>query len=258
MPSSFLAPDLSEEFPRLAKPPIVEAAIYWQARPQALLESASLRIALGNEFHGYAPGETIRKFRMEAQVSSDPKESGVTQTDFWTGFRLKSVDKKHSIQFRRDGLVFSRTGGYEHWASFIAAAKDAWHTYLKLAQPVDVQRLSVRFINQIPAVAPENIGDFLVEPPVCPANLQLKEFVYQSTFSVPSLPCSARVIKVMQPSNPELQASSGLFLDIDAFTNGPVALEGPRLDETLSQLRWMKNKVFFTLMSAESLKLFGG
>jgi len=258
MQSSFLTPDFGEQFPTLAKPPIVEAVIFWQALPQSRFKKPEeLKELLAAAFADFPIIETMRKFRVTAQVS-ETNAPIVEKTDDWTGYRLRTADRKYAIQFRRDGLAFSQSGGYEHWQPFIEAAKQAWGTYQRIAEPLEVQQLSVRFINHIPAATPENVGDFLGSPPTCPENLELKEFVYQSTFAVPSLPFTARVIKVMQPSNPELQKSSGLFLDIDVLTNRTVSLDEREQNEILSQIRWVKNKVFFTLISDSALELFGG
>ena len=162
------------------------------------------------------------------------------------------------MQFRRDGLVFSRTQPYEHWEPFRDAAKEAWQVWTEIAHPMEVQRLGVRFINHLPAVTPETLAFFLREPPTCPADLPLKEFVYQSTFTVPGHPYGIRVIKVLQPAMPELPASTGLFLDIDVYTTKAMPLDGAGLDASLDSMRWSKNKVFFTLITEAARQLFQG
>lgn len=257
MPNTAFIPDPNESFPRLANPPIVEAVIHWQARAQNRLEFDALQAALVGEFSGYNSRKPIHRVGVAAEVSAE-SEPIVTKIKNWDGFRLKSDDEKHTIQFSRDGVLFSRTNGYEHWEQFVSDAKEVWRTYLRIAQPLEVQRLGVRFINQIAVVTPENIADYLQEPPTCPKNLRLKNFVYQSTFSVPELPFDIRVIKIMQPRTPELEKSSGLFLDIDVATNSAISTNEAELDRSLSQIRWLKNKVFFTLVTPQSVKLFGG
>lgn len=251
-------PDLREQFPRLAKAPIVEAVIHWQARAETKFDQETLKSTLANEFQGYTSRSAIRHFGVTAEVSTDSRRPVVTREENWEGFRLKSDDEKHVIQFTRDGLAFSRTNGYDHWEPFVRDAKNAWRTYLRIAAPVEIQRLGIRFINQIEVATPENIKEYLVEPPTCPENLQLKEFVYQSTLAVPQQPFGIRLIKVMQPTMPELQKSSGLFLDIDVFTNGAISTDEAAVDDTLAKMRWLKNKVFFTLVTAKSVELFGG
>jgi len=172
------------------------------------------------------------------------------------GIRLKTEDGRYVIQFTRDGLVFSRTKEYEHWEPFEVAAKQAWQAFLDIAAPIETQRLGVRFINHVPAATSETLRAFLRDPPTCPSNLPLEEFVYQSTFGVPGHPYAVRVIKLLQPSMPELPPSSGLFLDVDVFTATAIPNEPGPLDQALIRMRWLKNKVFFSLLTDAAVASF--
>ena len=89
----------------------------------------------------------------------------------------------------------------------------------------------------------------------CPSNLPLKEFVYQSTFQVPDHPFGVRVTKLMQPSLPGLPQSSGLFVDCDVFTTRPLDSD-EALEDALGKMRWLKNKIFFTLMTEQAIQSF--
>lgn len=255
MPTVDFQLDLNETFPRLARAPIVEAVIHWQARAQKALDSTSLEAVLTARLPQYTVHEPVHQMKLMAMISEKEDSSVVQHKRGWEGIRLKSAERRYVVQFKRDGLVFSRTQGYDHWEPFVSAAKEAWQVYVDIAAPVEIQRLGVRLINQIPAATPENLNQFLREPPTCPANLPLKEFVYQSTFNVPGQPFGIRVIKVMQPS-PEVQQSSGLFLDIDVFSTKAIPNEPAALDDTLGQMRWLKNKVFFTLLTDEAVQSF--
>lgn len=246
--------DLNETFPRLSRAPIVEAVIHWQARAQNWPEHGALEAALAERFPNLPIRSLIRHVEMSAMVSGDDASSAVRRGP--RGIRLKSEDGHYIIQFTRDGLVFSRTKEYEHWEPFLSAAKQAWQVYLDLAAPVETQRLGVRFINHMPTATPETLREWLREPPTCPSNLPLKEFVYQSTFAVPGHPFGVRVIKVLQPSMPELPQSSGLFLDIDVFSTNAILNEAGPLDEALTKMRWLKNKVFFSLLTDAAVRTF--
>src|SRR5438132_1447344 len=158
MAESIFTLDLNETFPRLSRPPIVEAVIHWQARAQHALEPEALKQTLATRLPNYPQSATLR--------------------------------------------------------------------------------------------------DYLRDPPTCPSNLPLEEFVYQNTFSVPGHPFGIRVIKVMQPSMPELLKSSGLFLDIDVFSTTAIPNESGPLDQALTQMRWLKNKVFFSLLTDAAVQSF--
>jgi uncharacterized protein (TIGR04255 family) len=187
--------DLNETFPRLARPPIVEAVIHWQARAQNPLDPESLAATLSRRLPFFTSPEPLQQLELLAMLSGKEESPVVRHKRDWRGFRLKSDDGHYVMKFQGDGLVFSRIQSYDHWEPFVTAAKEVWQAFVEIAAPVDIQRLGVRFINQLPAVTTENVRDFLREPPTCPSNLPLKEFVYQSTFpyrSIPSVFASSR------------------------------------------------------------------
>jgi uncharacterized protein (TIGR04255 family) len=229
--------NLDEEFPHLSRAPIVEAAIHWQVRAQKPLELGTLRSAFAEKLPDYRLCEPAH------------------QTETAAAGRFMSDDKRHVVQLNRDGVIFSRMQPYQDWHQFAAAAKLVWQAFAASAAPVEIQRLGVRFINRFPTARPETLGDFLREPPTCPARLPLDEFLYQCTFSVPERPFGIRLIKVMLAAAPAER--SGLFIDCDVFSKRPITCEERAVDDALSQMRWLKNKTFFTLLTdraIESLK----
>jgi len=248
--------DLEEKFPHLSHPPIVEAAIHWQSRAQNSLEEDSLREILSHVLPQFPKREAIHHSRLTAMVAGQDAQPKVEHQRGWQGLRLVSEDNLQVVQFKRDGLVFSRIQSYHGWDKFMAEAKPAWRAFEKIAAPVEIQRLSVRFINHIPTATPESLAAILGDPPTCPSNLPLSEFVYQSTFSVPDRPYGIRVIKVMQSASLGVPQSSGLFLDCDVFTTRPLASDERVVDEVLVDLHWLKNKVFFSLLTGSAIESF--
>jgi uncharacterized protein (TIGR04255 family) len=249
--------DLKETFPQLSRAPIVEAVIHWQARSQKPMEPDTLKKELASRLPRYPQSAPMKGFGLMAKLSAEDETAVVQhQKTGFLGLRLTSEDGCYIVQFLRKGLIFSRTKPYQHWAQFADAAKQAWQVFKDIAGPVETQRLGVRFINHIAVATPATLRDFLRDPPTSPSNLPLEEFVYQSTFAVPGHPFGIRVIKVMQPSMPELQQSSGLFLDIDVFSTTAIPNEPGPLDEALDRMRWLKNKVFFSLLTKAAKESF--
>lgn len=250
--------DLTESFPHLARAPIVEAMIHWRARAQRQLDADALNAALAERLPQFPIREPIQHqlVEMMATFSGGGDSSSVRQKRDWQGLRLKTDDGSYVVQFQRDGLIFRRSKNYEHWEAFTKTAKDVWQAYVDIAAPVEIERLGVRFINHLPDATGETLDQYLREPPTCPSNLPLKEFVYQSTFSVPGHPFGIRVIKVMQPSMPDVPQSSGVFVDIDVFSTKAIPIEPAALDDALAQMRWLKNKVFFSLLTDTAAQAF--
>lgn len=244
--------DPTEQFPRLSRPPIVEAVIHWQAKANWVLSREELTTALEERFPHYPQREPLQRVELLAQLAEPGTDPVVQQSSGWQGVRLRSKDGHVIVQFLRDGLVFSRTREYENWESFSAAAEAAWKVFVDLARPVEIQRLGVRFINHLAEATSSTLGDWLKEQPTRPLGLPPQELLYRSTFAVPGQPLAVRVIKALQPSVPGLQDSRGLFLDIDVFSTKSVAVESGEVRTMLEKMRWLKNKVFFTLLTEKA------
>lgn len=245
---------LGETFQHLSNPPIVEAVIHWQARAQKPFEEIGWKSALTEKLPEYRSCEPMHRFEAMMTLEGDgPKFESQQGLD---GLRLTSDDKLQIVQFKRDGVVFSRLHPYQDWEQFSNAALKTWRAFVEIAEPVEIHRLGVRFINRIASAKPDGLKPVLREPPTCPANLPLIDFVYQSTFAVPDRPFAIRVIKLMQPSVPNSPEGSGLFLDCDVYTTKPLPCEEQEMINTLAAMRRLKNSIFFSLLTTETLKNF--
>ena len=177
----------------------------------------------------------------------------------WKGLRFQSGDKKHIVQFNRDGFVFSRLEPYESWQRLYDEGMRLWHVYVDLAQPVEVHRIGLRYINRI-RLPPDELRfeDYLQPAPEPPKGLDLpfNGFLHQDTLAVPDHPYAINVIRTIQPPGaPGVQGLS-LILDIDAFTTQGFELDEVALKQRLLEMRWLKNKVFFGSVTETALKLF--
>lgn len=255
MTNGLFSLNLDEPYHRLSKPPIVEAVIHWQARPTKALDPEKLQEELSLQFPEFP--QNVRMHAMEVSAKVSPWGDATTaQQQRLLGFRLVSDTGREVVQVFRDGVTYGVVKDYSHWDSFSEAARSVWTRFGELAAPNEIQRLGVRFINHFPTVTVGTLGDILQEPPTCPANLPLKEFVYQSSFDVPGYAYGVRVIKVVQAPGHGIPKTSGLFLDIEAFTTKPIANESNQIDEALTYLRWLKNKVFFSLLTRTAIESF--
>jgi uncharacterized protein (TIGR04255 family) len=250
--------DIQEQFPQLTNPPIVEASIQWQAKSQGSYFVDGLEPILREKFPDLPHQERIHEAQFRTFVSDETVPPLVEHRQGLVGIRLRSHDEKQVIQVTRDSLTYSLVHGYQDWLPFQEAARNAWTIYCDLASPVEIQEVMVRYINHIPTANSATLGRYLLEPPTRPANLELAEFVFESRFTIPGRPYGVRVIKVMQPTFAGLSGSSGLFIDLSVFTIKPMLIDSPELTKAMSEIRWLKNKVFFALLTEEAIKEFGG
>lgn len=69
MPGDAFRLDLNETFPQLARAPIVEAVIHWQARPQQAFAPDTLREEFADKLPEFPKCDPIQQFELSALVS---------------------------------------------------------------------------------------------------------------------------------------------------------------------------------------------
>ncbi len=248
--------DSQEAFPHLPGAPIVEAVIHWRARAEKTLERAKLLEEIKARLPDYPTVQLQQEVQFEAQIGTEGASGA--QRARWAGFRFESADRRYIAQFTRNGFVFSRVRPYEDWDRFAAEAKRLWQIHVELTEPSEIERLGVRFINRIVPVELDKLGEILTLPPRSPGSLMLPigEFLHRSLFAVPGQPYRVNVIQASQPSAPPETDALGLILDIDVFTTATIERDPATLDARLAEMRWLKNKTFYSLLTPQTIERF--
>lgn len=249
--------DTTEEFQHLPGAPIVEAVIHWQARPTVELDRTRFVGALKERLGDYPFSKELRTYALEAAVNAGSL-TAKTQPEQWAGVRLESTDRRYVAQFRRDGLAVSRLHPYEDWKRFSSEALRLWDVYIELAAPADIARLGVRFINRVGPVDPASLEDWLQYSPrrLSTLGMPVADFFYRSTHQVPGHPYRVTVTDALESMNPDGSRDCSLIVDIDAFTTRGFSLNDDSLGIHLENLRWLKNKAFFGLLTGKAVDRF--
>lgn len=249
--------DLTETFPHLSDAPIVEAVIHWQARAEKDWNPTQLRSELAAWFPEYPDTKPQQQLHVETRLKDDEVATRVHR-DRLKGLRLTSADGLQIVQFTRDGIMFSRLRPYEDWERFSAEALRFWNAFQQLAGCSEVQRLEVRFINRVDLRPGESVSTYLRSPPKClePLGLDADDFLHQSTYSVPESSFRINVIQAVQRSGPSPVSGLALIVDVDVFTTRPLAPD-QEIGLSLTQMRWLKDKAFFSLFTDAALTNFG-
>ncbi len=249
--------DVEEEFENLPNAPIVEAVIHWQARATADLQSDDFRHELKRILEDYSEPQPQYEFTMQADVGPGTSTS-LQQQNALHGYRCESSDKLHVAQFTRDGFVFSRLKPYKDWKQFASEGRRLWDLYAGLAKPIEIQRLEMRFINLITPVQLDQLDALLAIAPGSPEGMQMpmQGMMYQTTYDIPEHPYGLNVIQTIQPPNLPKDEGYGLILDINVFTTQSLEPNEESLEQRLAEMRWIKNKAFFTFLKKGTLKRF--
>jgi uncharacterized protein (TIGR04255 family) len=239
--------DPAERFPLLANAPIAEAVIEIRARAATEWKEDNLRAPLTGRLPDYPEFRMQREIHLGASFDAEGSTEQFHRA-YWHGARLTSADKLHIAQFNRDGFAFSRLAPYRDWEEFSDEALRLWRIHAELAQPNEIERIGLRFINRI-SLPPEGaaISDFLRMPPQPPATLDLPvvNFVHQDTWDVFGYPYTLNLTQTIQPATPGGLSGNFLILDIDVGTTQPCAPTLDAIEPRLAEMRWLKNKAFF-------------
>jgi uncharacterized protein (TIGR04255 family) len=249
--------DVTESFQHLEHAPIVEAVIEIRARVESPWEESALREQLKAKLPGYPKVFSQNEFRHELKVKAGQPPEQLFHDMGWRGLRLESADGHYIAQFNRDGFAFSRLHPYESWDQFKEEAMRLWKVYAGLAKSQEVQRLGVRFINRITLPVGEVLlADYLMAPPQPPGelDLQITGFFHQDSLLVPGYPYVLNIVKTVQPPHGSGSDGGALILDIDVFTTKPFEHRPADIEKHLAEMRWLKNKVFYSSLTKEALE----
>lgn len=251
--------DFNETFPPLPGAPIVEAVIHWRARAEAKLELDQLRQELVNRLPEYAEVRPQHEIQItgEIAVKGATADSQIMQRTQWRGFRLQREDEPFVAQFTFNGLVFSRLAPYDRWETFEAEALRLWDIFVELMAPAALQRLGVRFINRIELFRGEEPSRYLriAKETTIVIDLPVETFLHRDVYAVPGTPYRINLVRTIQPPD-KPDETRGLILDIDVFAEELGELEREPLVQRLAEMRWLKNKAFFSCITEQAKGVF--
>lgn len=248
--------DLTESFPLLSRAPIIEAVIGVTARAESSWEEAAISEQFKQRLPEYPSVLSHREIRHELKLAADAQPEQAVHDLGWRGLRCESADKRHIAQFNRDGFSFSRLKPYQSWVQFHQEGFRLWGMYNEVAQPAEIQRIGLRFINRIEFSQNEvKLEDFLENPPKPPRGMDIpfEGFLHQNTLVVAGHPYRINMIQTVQPPA-GAEATWGVILDIDVFTTEPIVNQD-LIRQHLTNMRWLKNKAFFGSITAKTLEL---
>lgn len=173
------------------------------------------------------------------------------------GHFFRTEDEKVIGQFRIDGFTFNRLKPYTRWEDIFPQAMELWRLYLKVAKPVEVVRLAVRYINHVPLPpGAQKFEDYLRGSPVIPPELpqHTSSFLTRVTIHDQENDIAAHVTQALQPTADTQRLT--VILDIDAFKEAQLSPDDPAIERTFMQLRIFKNLIFFNSLTDETLRQF--
>lgn len=172
-------------------------------------------------------------------------------------YRFEAADGKQIAIFKRDGFSFSRLSPYTDWQSVSSESRRLWEAYTKMAELKSITRIAVRYINHLKLPLPmSDFKDYLTAPPHVPrkAPQVVSSFLTRVVVHDIERQLDANIIQAMERSpTPD---SIVVIIDIDAYKLGEFDPKSDEIWDILSQLRVLKNEIFFSSIRERTARLF--
>lgn len=173
------------------------------------------------------------------------------------GYLFTSLEGKQIVQARLDGFTFNRLKPYDRWETFRDQARDLWQLYVEVAQPRQITRTALRYINRIEIPLPmRDFKDYILTVPEIAAELPqgLAKYLMQLVIPEPEIPATAIITEAMEPSPDSTKVP--LILDIDVFCSKVFEVKDRALWQVFEKLRDLKNNIFFRSITDKTKELF--
>jgi len=174
------------------------------------------------------------------------------------GTRFHSADELFVAQFTTSGCTVSRLRPYTTWDDLHREATALWQVYRQIAEPKGLTRVATRYINELmlPVSPALMLQDYLRAPPLLPDDLPGPPTNFLQRFVVHDRETEAQVIVTQARQRPDVQDHVPILVDIDCFVERPFDADGNEAFRLLEQLRVVKNRIFFRLLTERALQLF--
>jgi uncharacterized protein (TIGR04255 family) len=258
MPTEPLRIDKEETFPHLSRAAITEAVIEIKARAETEWLAEDVAYVIAQKLEDYPTREERRE--LTAGFQFEPKQDAMTKLfhkPSFSGFECRSADNLQFVRFLRDSFLFGRLHPYSEWESFSQEALRLFEIHRELANPTEIHRIGVRFINQLPLeIEGLDFDDYLVAGPREPRGFKVPfgGFFHNDLLAIPGHDYAVKITRTVNPS-PQGTTTATLILDIDVFTAKPISANSPTLPVKLAEMRWLKNKAFFGSITEKAIQL---
>jgi uncharacterized protein (TIGR04255 family) len=189
--------------------------------------------------------------KLGAEISLLPSEQKAV------GYQLHADEEKKVIQSRMDGFAFSKLKPYESWEAFRSEARALWGDYVEIVKPMNIKRISLRYINRIELPLPmRDFSDYiLTNPQIAPGLPQALSGLFMR-LEIPEPTVDATGIVILVLDKPKQPEKLPLIFDIDVFRKISYPEDTDAIWAEFEKLRGFKNRIFFKSLTEKTKELF--
>jgi uncharacterized protein (TIGR04255 family) len=245
---------------KLNNPPIIEAMLDVDCDMPPGQKLAELETAARNAFRGKYPGfrsVNMQEHKIETKPESAPE---ISVNKNLHAFQFLQSDQKQTVQIRAQGFTFNRLSPYTTLDDYLPQIEEAWNLFVKVAAPIQVRIIRLRYINRILLPAFEGhikeLEDFLKICPRLPDEdkLHFIGFINQHVAVEADTGNQVRIVLAAQPVENNMLP---ILFDITAGVSTALEPENwSKIVSKIQSLRRLKNMVFENTLTARCLTLF--
>jgi uncharacterized protein (TIGR04255 family) len=239
----------------LARPPIVEALVDFRVAFSSPIEPGIFESLPAQLAERFPVNEKKQRIGTELRFEAG-KVAQATMTQEAAGVFLRSSDSTQIAQFRTDGFTLNQLAPYRGGEELLRLALETWEQYAAITHPQAVTRLALRYIDKLDL--PYKHGDaftrFLTSPPDLP--LPAPQSVSGFLSRVVAHEGETTIVVTQKLESSPKKDPPTVVIDIDAFQSASLPITSTDLAPRLAELRAVKNRVFFALLTEEAVSLY--
>ena len=247
---------MSEIYPTLPRAPISEALVDIRCKLPKGFNLDQFKI-IGNKILKDYPKEKVIRFH-ETKIDVKDEEQSVTTHRGVNGYRYESSDGTKIVQLGLDGFTFNRLKPYKNWEELREDSLRIWNLYRELIKPQIINRIALRYINNLNIPMPINdFGDYLTCPPEVPEGLPqgIISFFYRVVVPANDPRIKAIITQAFEPKV-DIKENLPIILDIDVFKLTPDGFLEEDILAILEKLRDFKNQIFFKSITPKLVETY--
>jgi uncharacterized protein (TIGR04255 family) len=237
--------------------PIIEALLDIRVQLPGEVDLEKLK-KIHDQIRDHFPEKQERQF-LKAEIKLPTLSSSAIRpiSSGADGYFFRSPSENKIVQFRLDGFTFNKLKPYETWDVFRDEARKHWDLYTRVANPLQVTRIALRYINRIDIPLPmKDFKEYILTVPEIAPNLPQALSHFFMRLVIPNEKIQATAIITQTMDNPTETQKLPLILDIDVWREaiyGPAQLE---IWNDFEKLRLFKNEVFFNSITEKTKEFF--
>lgn len=244
-------------YPVFPNAPITEALLDIKVQLPQEIDLRSLESFYDFIKDRFPEKQTRSFFKGEVKISPEVKPPVLSSSSGIDGYIFRSPEENKVVQSRLDGFTFNKLKPYKNWDSFRSEGRELWEFYSRVANPIKVVRIAVRYINRIEVPLPmENFREYILTSPEIAPNLPQGLSHFFMRLEIPNSKIQATAIITQTMETITKSQTLPLILDIDVikekdYVNGTAAMWND-----FEELRIFKNEIFFNSLTDKAKELF--